>query len=342
MARNRSGIRYCKNCNSRPVYVENGRAHDFCGKRCATSFHMVSDELHDQFERLALSPAANKSQVPCKFPKCRSPAFVGADGTSSGYCSNKHRLEAVKTGRAEACLFCYKWPKATIEGTLSDFCSKKCGQDAILNAPVILSVPMSQISFKDVKKQFLDGWKHPTAKPTVVKVYKIYSDQNHNNNFMRYRQSVERRTGLPGGNSKRRWHGTVRECRLGDSDNDLMLCSIGGCSLCSIIRSSFSLAQAYKRTNFGRFGHGIYTSATSSKSNDYVAEHGGSPYRAVLLSDVVLGKTIKLTTGNTSLREPPRGYDSVVGEPGGDLNYDESIVYKNEAIRPLFLVIYRS
>lgn len=23
--------------------------------------------------------------------------------------------------------------------------------------------------------------------------------------------------------------------------------------------------------------------------------------------------------------QPPNGYDSVVGEPGGDLNYDESI-----------------
>jgi hypothetical protein len=64
----------------------------------------------------------------------------------------------------------------------------------------------------------------------------------------------------------------------------------------------------------------------------------------MLLNDVVLGKVIKLTTNSTNLTEvrcmdsvdcyfvlraeppqPPSGYDAVVGEPGGDLNYDESI-----------------
>jgi hypothetical protein len=57
-----------------------------------------------------------------------------------------------------------------------------------------------------------------------------------------------------------------------------------------------------------------------------------------------MGKTIKLTTNDTSLtkvrctnsancyhvlhsefRQPPAGYDAVIGEPGGDLNYDECI-----------------
>jgi len=29
-----------------------------------------------------------------------------------------------------------------------------------------------------------------------------------------------------------------------------------------------------------------------------------------------------------------------MGIPGGDLNYDETVVYKNEAIRPVYLVTY--
>jgi hypothetical protein len=29
----------------------------------------------------------------------------------------------------------------------------------------------------------------------------------------------------------------------------------------------------------------------------------------------------------TSRVQPPAGYDSVLGEPGGELNYDEAIVY---------------
>ena len=64
----------------------------------------------------------------------------------------------------------------------------------------------------------------------------------------------------------------------------------------------------------------------------------------MLLNDVVMGKTVKLTTNTPSLTQvrctdsvdryfvlhpgspqPPAGYDAVIGEPGGDLNYDESI-----------------
>jgi len=61
----------------------------------------------------------------------------------------------------------------------------------------------------------------------------------------------------------------------------------------------------------------------------------------MLLNSVVMGKTVKLRTNDESLTQPPSGFDSVIGEPGGDLNYDESIVYTNDAIRPLYLVIYR-
>ena len=37
---------------------------------------------------------------------------------------------------------------------------------------------------------------------------------------------------------------------------------------------------------------------------------------------------------------PPEGYDSVVGEPGKDLNYDEVVVYKEQQAVPLYLIIY--
>ncbi|PSR79830.1 hypothetical protein PHLCEN_2v6876 [Hermanssonia centrifuga] len=45
----------------------------------------------------------------------------------------------------------------------------------------------------------------------------------------------------------------------------------------------------------------------------------------MLLNDVVLGKTVKLKVSDPTLNQPPNGYNSVIGEPGGDLNYDESI-----------------
>lgn len=153
---------------------------------------------------------------------------------------------------------------------------------------------------------------------------------------------MERRTGIQGANTRRRFHGTVRRCRLGDSDDLTAFCGEDACSLCSILKSSFERARAGERTNFGRFGAGIYTSATSSKANDYVHEHSVTPYRTMLLNEVIMGKAIKLTQEDQSLTEAPQGYDSVVGEPGGVLNYDESIVYKNEAIRPLYLIVLKA
>ena len=30
----------------------------------------------------------------------------------------------------------------------------------------------------------------------------------------------------------------------------------------------------------------------------------------------------------------------VVGEPGADLNYEETVIYDNDAIRPAFLIVY--
>ena len=100
------------------------------------------------------------------------------------------------------------------------------------------------------------------------------------------RLSVERRTSLPGGNTRRRFHGTIRACQLGDRSDAKWFCTDISCSLCNIIRvrlflhcinsislnqadvspqTSFEKTKAGQRTNFGRFGEGIYTSATSSK-----------------------------------------------------------------------------
>ncbi|KAI0715553.1 ADP-ribosylation [Fomitopsis betulina] len=213
-------------------------------------------------------------------------------------------------------------------------------------------------AYSDVAKQFRDQWHHPTQVPTVVKIWKIFCDKAHNDQFGQYRLSVERARNLPGGNSKRRWHGTIRACTVGNNDYQGFACitvparsaefstceplhPYPQCHRCSSsLQSSFRLAKAGQRTNFGRFGAGIYTSATSSKADSYVCEKGGSRYKAMLLSDVILGKAIKMKTDNAGLKEAPAGYDSVIGEPGQALNYDEAIVYKNEAIRPLFLVIY--
>ncbi|PCH44629.1 ADP-ribosylation [Wolfiporia cocos MD-104 SS10] len=329
----------CKNCQKRPVYVEGSRVHGFCGKRCAAEFQRTG--------RPSASPqdprAPGGRDGVCGLAGCQRPVFKPTDGPPGSYCSEGHRLEAVAKGQAEACLNCARWPKALVNGRTSDFCSRRCGQQVINSAPIILKVDPNHESFRSVQMQFTQSWRHPTAKPTVIRIWKIFGDREHADRFARYKLAVERRTGLPNGNSSRRWHGTTRACQIGDdySLRNATICQSPACSVCSIIRTSFQNAHFGRRFNYGRFGSGIYTSATSSKSNDYVVNQGGSPYRALLLNDVVLGRTKKEYIDQPHYTEAPPGYDSVLGEPGGSLNYDESIVYKNEAICPLYLVVYR-
>jgi len=141
------------------------------------------------------------------------------------------------------------------------------------------------------------------------------------------------------GNEKRRWHGTRRTCNLGDKDQT-RLCSSSRCSLCSIIRNSFDVSVCKANTGWSRFGQGIYTSSTSSKSDGYSSNGCQSSLKAVLLNKVIVGKGCKLLKDNPSLTAPPQGYDSVLGEKGQALNHDELVVYINDAIRPAYLVMY--
>ncbi|KAI0047871.1 hypothetical protein FA95DRAFT_1153694 [Auriscalpium vulgare] len=313
----------CKNCCARPVYVQNGRAHDFCGKRCADAYR--NQPISGPRANLN-SSEEDEPSTECSLKGCNKPVFVTASGTASRFCSNRHRINAVLFGEEEACLMCAKYPKAKIDERLSEFCSKTCSTAAFAKAPMILQLPENHQMYKNVSAQFIDQWKHTTQKPTIEKIWKIISNSTANDKFARYQLAVERRTNLDKGNSKRRWHGTIRACTLGNDEYDTTLCpeTSTSCSLCSIIRSSFQLAKFGARTNFGRFGAGLYTSATSSKANDYVHEQCSSS-KAMLLNDVVLGKTKKLTSNYPTLTQPPAGFDSVIGEPGGDLNYDESI-----------------
>jgi hypothetical protein len=63
-------------------------------------------------------------------------------------------------------------------------------------------------------------------------------------------------------------------------------------------------------------------------------------HRAMLLNYVVLGKPFKLQHNSPNLSSPPLGYHSVIGEPGAHLNYEETVVYTNAAIRPGYLLVY--
>ena len=95
------------------------------------------------------------------------------------------------------------------------------------------------------------------------------------------------------------------------------------------------------------------------RSDSYSRNECTSEWKAVLLNKVVVGRGCRLKVNNTTLTGPPAGYDSVsaipwslfwwdhilsesqiIGEVGIKLNYDEVVVYDNDAIRPSYLVMY--
>ncbi|KAI0056253.1 hypothetical protein BV25DRAFT_1645296 [Artomyces pyxidatus] len=102
----------CQNCHTRPVYVEHGRPHSFCGKRCATAYANA---------RLALQPNASSTlpgpfgsgnsivlsapsgiQDLCVIEGCDKAAIVRPDGAATSFCSDEHHRLGVLAGLAGA------------------------------------------------------------------------------------------------------------------------------------------------------------------------------------------------------------------------------------------------
>ena len=95
----------------------------------------------------------------------------------------------------------------------------------------------------------------------------------------------------------------------------------------------------------GRFGFGMYFSATSGKAHDYCQK--GPPSDCGLyhmfVVKVVAGRASKVQRSPWSQGGVPDGFDSVVGDPASvdELNYDEILVDCEHAVYPLFLVTYK-
>ena len=100
------------------------------------------------------------------------------------------------------------------------------------------------------------------------------------------------------------------------------------------------MQQKFKTSNitFQRFGDGFYLAPNSSKCHDYTQGH--DKYRAMLLFDVAEGNKYIVQNDQTTLKTAPQGFDSVYGQRGGSLNYDEIVLYKSEALLPTHFVVY--
>ncbi|KAJ3279132.1 hypothetical protein HK104_001722 [Borealophlyctis nickersoniae] len=298
----------CTWCGVRAKYEDaNGYVHPYCGKTCANAASAGrangTQAPAVRIAQRAARAAANGCLV------CGKPVFVDRNGVASEYCGQRHRREAVTRQLAEGCLRCYQLPKAKrLDGTLYDFCGKKCGDETNRAAPILYRLEPATRNYQSVSDQFKNQWLHTNkTRPQIYAIYKIFLSPELVQSYEVYRQGVESRglftatrtaRKMEPGNEQRRFHGTVLMCNLD-------------------------------------------TSATSSKSDDYSTSQNGH-YKAMLLNRVVVGKAIKLTDDDETLTSPPAGHDSVIGQPGGNLNYDELIVYTDDAIRPAYLIVYET
>ncbi|CAG7849688.1 SubName: Full=Uncharacterized protein {ECO:0000313/EMBL:CCA74100.1} [Serendipita indica DSM 11827] len=303
----------------------------------------------------APAPAPPQTYGPiCVVPGCQKPAWLDPNGVHSLFCGKRCRdnnphlqqptltpnvsaflnLLGAAVGAAglstRACVICKIRPYDQTRNSL--FCSPACVQTSETMAPGIIEIPSDHPKFKDVANQFDTKWTHTNMAPKTAKfIYLILMNATQNASYNAYRDRVEQEGGFAAkgrtpGNENRRFHGTTRACLLGDPGNT-QLCSDSTCGLCGIIRTSFDLKFYKGKTGWGRFGCGLYTSATSSKSDSYTSNKKTSQYKAMLLSKVIVGNGYKLTNNSTQLTGPPAGYHSVLGEPdtAGALNYDELV-----------------
>ena len=61
----------------------------------------------------------------------------------------------------------------------------------------------------------------------------------------------------------------------------------------------------------------------------------------MIVASVAAGKAFVTQEGELKVNDgPPAGYHSIVGEPGKALNFDELVVYTEEAAVPESLIVY--
>ena len=130
------------------------------------------------------------------------------------------------------------------------------------------------------------------------------------------------------------YHGTKLTCDLSK-----MPCKSKECGICGISKLGLDQTRIKSFPHFQRFGKGFYLAPNSSKCHDYT--EGANGYRAMLLCEVCPGKKDHLQQNNKQLSSPPQGYDSVYGEVGGSFNYPEIVVYKPNAVKPRYIIVYQ-
>ncbi|KAF4978808.1 hypothetical protein FZEAL_4875 [Fusarium zealandicum] len=161
-----------------------------------------------------------------------------------------------------------------------------------------------------VEKYFNEDWLSSGTSAEVKAIYHVtefsFAHSSIGKRFSDYLRSA-------GGKFRTLYHGTRRGCHIGEQDGPLQLCRNGECYLCNILRDSFKLDRTAPGAMFGK---GIYTTDISSKADGYVMNHHLSSHLHAML------------------------VEAVTFDRGGSVMYPETVVYREDAIVPVAVVMY--
>lgn len=199
-------------------------------------------------------------------------------------------------------------------------------------------------SYQSVRDKFINNW-NGSKGCQILGIYSVvhagWKAANYANSFEEHRRQVSNRVG--GGVVQTLFHGTQRACHIGCDDDNIQPCNNSCCHLCSILKSSFKLSHVGTNNRQPMFGRGIYTTSSSSKASQYAGNHyQNCRHHAMLVCNVVTGNKEPLYKASHGHAAPSFGYDSVQGmtKPSGSLEYPETVVYREDAILPVFVVMF--
>ena len=187
---------------------------------------------------------------------------------------------------------------------------------------------------QNIEGKFKRDWAEGKGLAPEVRAVYIIENEELKRKWIQYGRT------LPLGyrESEEYYHGTKLLCDI--TNNEADLCTDHNCSVCRIAESGFNEQRIRTNIpNFQRFGHGFYLAPKSSKCHDYT--QGAYTYRALVLCDVYPGKKYTLQKDDRSLIGPPPGYQSIYGQKGVNLNYEEILLPKADAILPKYIIVYR-
>ncbi|KAK3937940.1 hypothetical protein QBC46DRAFT_344047 [Diplogelasinospora grovesii] len=206
-------------------------------------------------------------------------------------------------------------------------------------APQLKQLNPPNSEYKFYEKKFNDGWLHPEKEAEVQAIYLATKDDLVRS--YRGRRFTAAMKAHGDREFRTRFHGTQRACHIGDHNGNLTLCRKDECHVCGILRHSFKVE---KSTTGSMFRRGIYSTTASSKADIYAKNyHLHSHKHVMIICRVIANRPQLLGSADHERRGPDGGFNYVEAVPqsyGGDVKYPETIVYRDDDIIPVGLIIY--